>query len=190
MNSVSNLISDVVLKFSDLSRGDFLANVGSDFSSWEAVVAGFFIFAVFFYGLSIGRGRLLLFLISIYIAKLLVDSFVYVDYLADIFDGRVFSIYLGLFIVAYILTFIILDKSVLKIRLSTREYPIGKLLVLSTMIVILLANIVFTYLPPSVALSVKSGAAKFFVGDTAFFWWFLVSLFSILLLKRKKKRHS
>ena len=177
-----------MLKFSDLAQGDLFGNLSSNFSSWEVMVAGFFIFAIFFYGLSIGKGRLLLFLVSIYIAKLLVDSFVYIDLLGDIFKGRLFSAYLGLFIVSYILVFIILDRSVLKIRLSTKEFPVGKLLILSIMIVILLANVVFTYLPSDVALGVGEGMASFIIGDTAFFWWFLASLFSILLLKRKKKR--
>lgn len=189
MGTASNLISDSILKFSDLARGDLFSNLSSSFSGWEIVVAGFFIFAIFFYGLSIGKGRLLLFLVSIYIAKLLVDSFVYVDLLNDIFKGRLFSAYLGLFIVSYILVFMILDHSILRIRLSTKEFPVGKLLILSIMIVILLANVVFTYLPPDVALSVKSGVAGFIVGDTAFFWWFLVSLFSMLILKRKKKKN-
>ncbi len=188
METVSNFVSDITLKFSDLARGDLFSNLGSNFSSWEMIVAGFFIFAIFFYGLSIGKGRLLLFLVSIYIAKLLVDSFVYVDLLDDIFKGRLFSAYLGLFIVAYILTFFILDRSILKTRLSTKEFPVGKLLLLSVMIVVLLANVVFTYLPPDVVLGVKNGAIKYLVGDTAFFWWFLASLLSIFLLKRKKKR--
>lgn len=188
MDIVSNIIADMTLKFSDLAKGDLFGNLSSSFSSWEVAVAGFFIFAVFFYGLSIGKGRLLLFLVSIYIAKLLVDSFVYVDLLNDIFKGRLFSAYLALFIVSYILVFIILDRSILKIRLSTREFPIGKLLVLSILIVILLANVVFTYLPPDVAMSMKGGVASYVIGDTAFFWWFLVSLFSMLMLKRKKKK--
>jgi hypothetical protein len=188
VGTVSNLISDVTLKFSDLARGDLFGNLSSSFSSWEVAVAGFFIFAIFFYGLSIGRGRLLLFLISIYIAKLLVDSFVYVDLLNDIFKGRLFSAYLVLFIVSYILVFVILDRSILKIRLSTKEFPIGKLLILSVLIVILLANVVFTYLPSDIAIGIKDGVAGYVVGDTAFFWWFLISLFSLLMLRRKKKR--
>jgi hypothetical protein len=188
VGTVSNLISDITLKFSDMAQGDLFGNLSNNFSSWEVVVAGFFIFAIFFYGLSIGRGRLLLFLISIYIAKLLVDSFVYVDLLDDVFKGRLFSAYLGLFIVSYVIVFIILDRSILRTRLSTKEFPVGKLLILSIMIVVLLANVVFTYLPSNVALSVDSGAINFIIGDTAFFWWFVASLFSILLLKRKKKR--
>lgn len=186
---MNEFVADMVLKFSDFSRGDFLASFNSTFSSWEAAVAGFFIFAIFFYSLSIGRGRLLLFLISTYIAKLLADSFVYVDYLAGIFGGRIFSLYLALFIFSYVVVFAILDKSILRVRLSTKEFPVGKLFILSTIIVILLTNVVFTYLPSEIALNIKSGdVVKYLVGDTAFFWWFLLSLFSITLFRRKKKK--
>lgn len=191
LDELNNKVSEILLKFSDLASADFLGNIKevlSGFLGWEALVAAFFIFAVFFYGLSIGKARLLLFLISIYIAKLFVDSFVYVDYLLDVFGNNIFAIYLGLFIISYIAIFLILDRSILKIRLSTREYPISKLLALSVVIIILLSNVVFTYLPPDVALGVKGGGAKYFLGDTAFFWWFLLSVLSILLLKRKKKR--
>lgn len=191
LDELNNKVSEILLKFSDLASADFLGNIreiSNGFSGWEALVAAFFIFAIFFYGLSIGKARLLLFLISIYIAKLFVDSFVYVDYLLDIFGNNIFAIYLGLFIISYIAIFLILDRSILKIRLSTKEYPVSKLLALSVVIVILLSNVVFTYLPPEVALGVKNGGAKYFLGDTAFFWWFSLSVLSILLLKRKKKR--
>jgi len=191
LDELNNKVAEILLKFSDLASADFLGNVkevSNGFSSWEVLVAAFFIFAIFFYGLSIGKARLLLFLISIYIAKLFVDSFVYIDYLLDIFGDNIFAIYLGLFIISYIAIFMVLDRSILKIRLSTREYPISKLLALSVVIVILLSNVVFTYLPPEIALKVKEGGAKYFIGDTAFFWWFLISVLSILLLKRKNKK--
>ena len=187
MDQASNILADIVLKFSDISKGGSLANLGSSFASWETLVASFFVFAVFFYGLSIGKARLLLFLISIYIAKLFVDSFAYIDYLINIFGDNIFAIYLGLFIVSYIVVFMILDKSVLKVRLSTKEYPVTKILLLSVVVVVLLSNVVFTYLPPDIALGAKSGFARYIVGDTAFFWWFTISVFSILLLRRKKK---
>lgn len=82
----------------------------------------FFIFVVFLVGLSLGKSRILLSLICLYAAAFLESHFVYFDKLREAIKGKPeFWLHIGLFLVFFIISLLILNRSALKHSLTLRE---------------------------------------------------------------------
>src|SRR3989344_3856179 len=115
----------------------------------------FFLLGVIFFliwGLSLGRTRALVSLLSIYIAFVLKSTFPYFEYVSRSLNLKydIKFIEIGLFFAAYIIVFAILNRSLVKVRLSMKETSLLLVGLISVLQLGLLISIIANNLPQDV----------------------------------------
>ncbi len=157
--------------------------------SWLVVL--FFVFVVFLVGLNLGKSRLLLSLVSLYIAAFLEPHFVYFDKLRELLKGRPeFWLHIGLFLTFFIISLLILNRSVLKHSLTLRETSFLPIILAAILEIGFLASLLMAYLPREIAGSWPAGIVNLFNTKNARFWWALAPLILLLFMKRKGKKET
>lgn len=154
--------------------------------SWLIVL--FFIFAIFLIGLNLGRLRILLSLICIYIAAFLESRFIFFDKLRELLKNPPeFQLHIGLFLVIYTIIVLIFNRSALKHSLTLRETSFFPIALIAILEIGFLASLITAYLPPGTIGSLPAGLVNFFGTRNAQFWWALAPLVLLLFMKRDKK---
>lgn len=143
------------------------------------------------YGLSLGRTRALLSLLGIYIAYAIMSVFPYLDLLHDAIriSPELYITRAGLFLCVYIIIFGILNRSLVKGRLTLKDASFVSVSVISILQLGLLITIITNIVPVS-ALKTSGNLAylfEYFSTNEALFYWFLVPILVISFMKRGKK---
>lgn len=143
----------------------------------EGLFALLVVVALVLYGLSVGRTRALVSLLSIYVAYMLAILFPYFALLA----GRIPSHYkaysgVGLFVVLYIVTFAILSHSMLKGRLTLGEISLWQVLIISLVQIGLLVSICISLIPAERSAEIAGPMFRWFGGQRALWGWAVASL--------------
>lgn len=149
----------------------------------------FFTLGVIFillWGLSLGKTRLLVSLLAIYIAYVLETLFPYLSYINDALNLNydVSYIRIGLFFAVYIIVFAILNGSVVKARLTMSETSLMIVGLISTLQLGLLISIITNSLSATILRQVPEYILPFFYGQQALFVWFLLPVVSLLFIRK------
>lgn len=149
----------------------------------------FFLLGVIFvliWGLSLGRTRALVSLLAIYVAYVLEITFPYLNQVYGAFNLKADEnlLKVGLFFAAYIIVFGILNKSLVKVRLSMKETSLATVGLISILQLGLLISIIANTLPQDLISKVPVYLLPFFVGQQALFAWFLLPVIAILFIKK------
>jgi len=165
---------------------DFVTNFGSSKSEYSMLVILFLVFAVFMVAFTFGRSRMLVSLVSIYIAYFIEWQFPYFSfikqYLPKIDDAWFHA---GIFIVAYILVLAILFGSILKTRMSMREASFLPLVLVAVVEVGFLASISISFLPTKNSI-ITDNLYNFFGTPTARLVWGILPIVLLLFSRGKK----
>lgn len=189
---VNQIISQALIYLMDVSKfaQGFAGGIHVSGLRYGWLVAFFFVFAILLIALSLGKSRMLLALLSLYVAVFLESHFVYFDKLRGVIKNIPdYWLHFGLFLLIYVIVFGILNRSVLKHRLTLAESSIFAAMLIALVEIGFLSTILFSYFPPEFLKQVPSSIIPFFATKNAQFWWALVSL-AALLLSKKKKEHS
>ena len=144
--------------------------------------------ALFFYGLTLGRTRALISLLSIYITFTIYRLFPYFEELKNMVTRPWLDDYflrLGLFLAIYALIFIILSLSFARKRLSASEFSFFAVLVLSILQIGLLTSIIISLLPETLMIKLLGKFYELFGGQQALFFWALAPLPVLLFMRGK-----
>ena len=142
--------------------------------------------AVLLIGFAIGRTRLLLALVSVYAAVLVEKYFPYFTNLKELAGNYPdYQLHLGLFIIFYLVIFFVLNRSLLKQRLTLREANIFWVLVLGLLWLGLLISVITTYLPVEVLAELPVPVITYFSTKIALFSWAILPLLIAVFLKRE-----
>jgi len=174
-----------VLKFIDPSV--LVANLGSLTGPKELFIMLFVLF-VFLYGMSIGKTRAMLSLLSIYVAFALTNIFPFTSEVTDAVPAN-FKPYLfkaSLFSVLYILVFLVLHHSSLK-RVSMGEMSMGKVFVISAIQIGFIGAVIASFLPTASAQNFLGPAYQILGSSLALFAWSAVSLGILPLMKDRRR---
>lgn len=187
---MSQILSKILISVS----GSY--GLGGLFGSTVANGAGlfflFFLLAIFLTALSFGKTRIVLALLATYIAAFLELVFIYqpqvAGYLADFLKlPAIFWARLLIFIVLFIVAFLILNRSILRPKMSLQESPPLAILFLSVLQGIFWVSIAASYAPLDHALITAFPLIKSYLAvPAAQFVWALVPLLALLFVKRKK----
>ncbi|HXV27175.1 MAG TPA: hypothetical protein VD862_04100 [Candidatus Paceibacterota bacterium] len=164
---------------------DALLLSATDVRGLFAVLAGVI---VFLYGISVGKTRAILSLLSIYVAyalTLLFPSTQWLEQLAPENDRPL--VLTGLFVVLYLAVFGLLNLSVLKRRLTLGELSIPKVLLVSVVQIGLLASVTVSLLPPELTNETLDILKPYLAGRGALFGWAVLAVV-ILPFMREKRR--
>jgi hypothetical protein len=189
MNSIISQFLGYMIDFARYAQ-KLAGSVGLPKLNYGWLIISFFIFVIFLIGLSLGRSRILLSLPCLYIAAFLEPHFVYFSKLREIIKGEPeFWLHAGLFLVIFIISFGILNRSALKQSLTLRETSFFPIVFIAVLGIGFLASLMVAYLPSEISGDLPAGIIKCFGTKNAQFWWAVAPLIVLLFFKRKKERH-
>lgn len=142
------------------------------------------------YSLSLGRSRALLSLLAIYIAFVFEMIFPYYSKLVrfEFIPQSESLIKVIIFLFAYVIAFIILNRSLIKSRMTLDETSILWVLIISALQLILLISIITNISPLIKPYRLPPLIVPYVSTPQALFFWSLVPLVLLIFLKRRKER--
>lgn len=172
-----------------------MTNLASFFGNvtftWDLGIIAFLFFGAFFYGMSIGRRRLALFLSSLYFGFVLIKSLPYLENFTQTMGGfQKSAVEAGLFVSIVFIVSFFLAGSIFRtaLRLSRKEQsPWWHLLLLSFATVGFLTSSIFDFFPSSYYSNLSMIAREIFISNNAHFWWAVGGIVVLVILRRKKK---
>ncbi|HAH04186.1 MAG: hypothetical protein UV78_C0075G0006 [Parcubacteria group bacterium GW2011_GWA2_43_17] len=173
----------------------FFNNLDWSKPSWDLFIILFFLAASLIYGLSMGRDRAIVVIVSIYMALAVVD---YAPFAENLIKGtaieQFFLFKITSFVAVFILLFYLLAQSALLNTIASRSATRSwwQAILFSFLQVGLLISIVLSFLPAQ-SLAVFSGfTQKIFMTDSARFVWIIMPIILMALIKKPKRgrRHE
>jgi len=173
---------------------EFIASINWANPTWDMFIILFFLVAAFLYGLSLGRDRIIVILVSIYMALAIINTAPYVsDFnpnaaLAALKISESPILQVGTFLGVFIVLFFLLSRSALAKTLASADER-GRwweVLVYSFLHVGLLLSITFLYLPEDITKHLNPKTLEFFTTDPARLFWLLAPIFVMVLIRRKE----
>ena len=143
--------------------------------------------ALSIFGISLGRTKAVISLLSLYVAFAFVGLFPYFDTLESAANLPVdkYWIRMGFFIISYAITFIIFNLSFLRKRLSSVDFNLISILILSVLQLGLAVSIIASFLPEEIARKLFSDFYIYFASSKALFFWAISPLPVLPFLKGK-----
>jgi hypothetical protein len=171
---------------------NFVANIDWAKPTWDLFIILFFIVAGFLYGLSLGRDRIVVILVSIYMALAVSTTAPYIGSLnAQIGIANIFVFQISTFVTTFIALFLLLSRSALLKTIATGDDSGSwwQVLVFSVLHVGLLVSITLSFLPPNAAANHLSPLTqRLFASDGAQFGWIIAPIILMVLLKTDSKK--
>lgn len=144
---------------------------------------------IFLYGVSVGKTRALVSLLGIFIAFALTLVFPFTGWLKGAMSIEEYYIKAGIFAVAYVAVFVLINMSALRNRLSMGETSFVQVLAISIIQVGFLGAVILSFLPRDILPKVFNSIYPFLGTQKALFFWALASL-AILPFMRGSRRSS
>lgn len=166
----------------------FASFVNFSAPTWDVFIMLFFVIASLLYGFALGRDRVAMLLVAIYMALAVVGNAPYLDELrARIVAGNLFAFQITTFLGLFLILFFFLSRSALH-----RTFGAGyqgnwwQTLLFSFLHVGLLLSIVLSFLPPTALSRLLPLTRELFVSDLARFLWITLPILAMLLVKPEK----
>lgn len=142
--------------------------------------------AVSLYGLSLGRTRAVISLLAIYAAFAFDRTFPYLEKIQEITASQVETYWLrtAVFLAAYILIFTIFNFSFVRKKLSSAEFSLFGIVLISLLQLGFLVSIILSFLPESLISQLSLGPSiNYFTAPQALFLWMVTPLLALLFLR-------
>lgn len=138
------------------------------------------------FGLSIGRTRAVISLLSIYAAFAFYMLFPYSKEAQNLIGSSLeeFWIRVGIFLASYIIIFLIFNFSFIRKRISANEYSLFGIIILSLLQIGFLASIILNILPAEISLKWSFSFYNYLATPTALFFWAIIPLPVLLFIKK------
>ena len=158
--------------------------------TWDLFIVLFFIATVFLYGMTMGRDRIIVILVSIYMALAVVSNAPILARLhADVSLHDYFAFRVTTFLGVFVLLFFLLSRSaLLKTFGSLAAGRWWQVFVFSIMHVGLLVSITLSFLPADAVGHLAPLTQRVFASDTGRFLWVVMPIFAMVLLKDNDDR--
>lgn len=166
------------------SASSYVANVNWGQPTWDLFIVLFFIIAGFLYGLSLGRDRIIVIIISIYITLAVVNTPPVMTILRGLTMWK-----MSTFLVVFIVLFFLLSRSALmKTFGAEAQGSWWQVILFSVVHVGLLLSVVLSFLPVEAVAKLSPMTRSLFVYDYARFAWIVGPIILLILLKNKPKK--
>ncbi|MFC1598027.1 hypothetical protein ACFL2M_00650 [Patescibacteria group bacterium] len=173
-------VADVGDQVNDAFLGLDLAN-----PSWDMFVLLFFVVASLLYGISLGRDRIIVILVSIYMALAVVEALP--DFVLNISLNENFAFQITTFISVFVVLFFLISRSAILRTLGANSSR-GKwyqTIVFSVLHVGLLLSIAMSFLPPSMLDKFAPLTQTIFTHEWAIFSWIAAPIVAMVLFGSK-----
>lgn len=189
----NQIISQILIYLTDLAGfiKKSMGGVGLSGVHYGWLIVFFFVFVILIVALSLGRSRMLLAILSLYVAAFLEPHFIYFDRLREAMKSvPAYGLHLGLFLLIYLIAFGIINRSMLKHRMTLAESSVFTLIFIAIAEAGFLAAIVISYLPDELLKGIPGRLLAYFGTKNALFWWALLPILLFILSKKKKESVS
>ncbi|MFH1099182.1 MAG: hypothetical protein V1723_04695 [Candidatus Uhrbacteria bacterium] len=175
---------------------DMLQNIAALFNqinfsspSWDLFILLFFVVFAFLYGVSLGRDRILIIIVSIYMAL----AVVYTAPLFRVLEGSTLQVAVGpyfafrvtFFLGVFLLTFFFLSRSALMGTLGGLDMsgPLWQVVLFSVLHVGLLISVTLSFLPPVVTTQFAPITRTIFLSDVGRFAWVILPIVAMVVAR-------
>ena len=144
------------------------------------------------YGLSLGKTKALISLLGIYVALAFDATFPYLEQLHDALpiEIEIYATRLVVFMLMYLLTFAILNKSFASKRLTLKDSSIISVSVISLTQIGLLVAIITNIIPDEIIEKMPEYLSAYFATKEALFFWIIVPIFMLIFFRKSKRKNS
>lgn len=168
---------------------DIISLVSSiDFTNptWDLFVVLFFIIGAFLYGFSLGRDRIIVILVSIYMSLAVINTIPLINGDASVSVGDVFAFKLTGFFVLFLFLFFLFARSGLlrTIAVGDNSGRWHHILIFSILHVGLIISIAMSFLPPEYLDNFAPQTQQIFVSEIGQFIWIIAPIFFMAVIKR------
>lgn len=169
-----------------------LQNINWATPTWDLFILIFFVVAAFLYGLSLGRDRIIVILVSIYMALAVVNSAPFIGGLAakevSIVIGQVFAFRVTLFLGVFLILFLLLSRSALLGGVvSNQPGSWWQVILFSVLHIGLLISIVLSFLSGEIVGHLAPFTRIIFVSDLGKFFWIVTPILAMIFIGSGKK---
>lgn len=168
--------------------------------TWDLFIILFFVVAAFLYGLSLGRDRIIVILVSIYMSLAIVEHapFLNSEWLHNAinnFVNQFFVFQISAFVILFIVFFLIITRSALMKTIASSDTtgPWWQVFLYSILHVGLIVSIVLSYLPVETVNEVLAPLTRqIFTTEVALSSWMLGPVIAMVIFKgtASKKRKN
>jgi len=156
--------------------------------TWDLFVILFLLVATFLLGLTLGRNKIIILLISIYIAIVVINFFPF----GDIFElpktDENFVYPIAIFLAVIILFFILLSNSALKKTFrKTGDKSVFQIVLFSLFCIGLILGVALSFFPKDLVKTFNPITQKLFMAKLSRFLWALVPVL-VMAISRKRRR--
>ncbi|MDP6571250.1 MAG: hypothetical protein QF747_00155 [Patescibacteria group bacterium] len=179
--------------------GDAFASINTAISgfnfqnpTWDLFIILFFVVSAFVYGLTLGRDRIILILIAVYMSLAIIGAAPFVDELviADFGENNAFVSNIIIFLITFVALFFLLSRSALLRALARSDAPGAwwQIIVFSLLHVGLLISITLSFIPEEHYGQLSSFTRDWFVGAQAEFFWVIAPIAALALVSGEKDK--
>lgn len=160
-----------------------LANINWLQPTWDLFIVLFFIVASLLYGISLGRDRIIVILVSIYMALAIVNYIPFIsNFTANISVNDGFAMKVSVFLGIFILLFFFLSHSALLRTLghAAAQGPMWQVIIFSFLHVGLLISVTLSFFPHSLSTVLSPLTQALFTSDIAKAVWVSMPLLAMM----------
>lgn len=169
-----------------MGAAGFLSSVNWDVPTWDLFIGIFFVITALIYGLSLGRERVLVILVSIYMSFAVASNLPFInEEISQRFNlGPAFVMRTLVFLVLVAMLFFLFSRMGLFMA-STSRTSLPLVALFSVLHVGLFITIIFSFLPPNFAANVSETTQVIFDSDMGRFLWILGPVLALYLAKQR-----
>ena len=167
---------------------------GFDFQNptWDLFIILFFVVSAFVYGLTLGRDRIILILIAVYMTLAIMGAAPFIDdiVIGDFGENNAFISNIIIFLITFVALFLLLSRSALLRALSRSDAPGAwwQVIVFSLLHVGLLISITLSFIPEEHYSQLSTFTRDWFVGPQAEFFWIIAPIAALALVSGEKDK--
>lgn len=155
--------------------------------SWDVIIFLFFIISAFLYGFSLGRDRIIVILVAIYMGLAIANTAPFLPQLTEKLPfGQLFALKLTTFLGIFLILFFLLSRSALHGAIGGRRESFGRwweVLIYSVLHIGLIISILLSYLPPKSLQSLAPLTQTIFASDIGRFVWILAPIVAMFAIR-------
>lgn len=166
----------------------FLSSLNLAAPSWDLFLVLFFVIGVLLYGLSLGRDRVVMIMVSIYMGLAVVTNAPYLKDFTAAISFNQFAIQIGAFFGLFALLFILLSRSALFASWeSGMSGSLWQTMAFSVLHVGLIVSVALSFLPKTALAQFSETTRSIFLSDPGKFTWLVAPIAAMMIFGRRGK---
>lgn len=168
----------------------FVSQINWSQPTWDLFIALIFIVATFIYGISLGRDRIIVILVSLYMSLAVVNAAPFLDLLerqSQEVLSKIFVFKITGFLGIFIVLFFFLSRSALLRTIASHDERGSwwQVVLFSILHVGLLTSVILSFIPHDAITRLAPLTQQIFTGHLGRFAWIIAPIIAMILVRKK-----